>query len=67
MYSWEEVKKEIVSKLDNPTYEQIATYIEKAYKLGHLKGVETAKEQIIYYLWDIQCVVNDMRRGMESE
>ena len=45
MNSWEAVKQEIIERLHNlpyPTSEDIAEYIEKAYRLGYAKGVRTS-------------------------
>lgn len=42
MNSWEEVRKEIVDRIENPTREQIAKYIESAYKMGYKKGLNVS-------------------------
>lgn len=60
MYSWEEMRAEIVERLESPTKEQIARFIEKAYKLGYEKGINVGvdclnwlKRQIIKGIEDI--------------
>lgn len=60
MYSWEEVRADLVKVLDNPTKEEVARYIEMAYKLGYEKGINVGvdclnwlKRQMIKGIEDI--------------
>ena len=46
-YSWDEIKDEIIEKLENPAKEDIARYIEKAYKMGYIKGINLGMELLI--------------------
>lgn len=69
MNSWEEVRKEIVDRIENPTREQIAKYIENAYKMGYKKGLNVSLDILLENLTDIEFHMRSAASecGRESE
>lgn len=59
MNTWEDVKEEIIERLDNPTKEQIAEFIEKAYKLGYVKGIDV-------WLKELQILKQEITKGLKD-
>ena len=63
LYTWEKVREEITARLNNPTKDQIANYIENAYRIGYFKGCKTTKELMENYLLDIH---NGLKEATEK-
>lgn len=57
--TWEEMRGEIIERLNNPTNEQIALYIEAAYKLGYKKGIRVGVKELE---WLRAEVLKELRR-----
>lgn len=68
--TWDEVRQEIVEKLDNPSKEDIALYIEKAYRLGYAKGIRIATDILNSIKYEFECgsiMVLEQLKGLDNE
>lgn len=67
MNSWEEARKEIVDRLENPTREEIAKYIESAYKMGYKKGLNVSLDIFIEKIKDIEFHMRSAAKSFGQE